>query len=178
MVWEKNERAFAADDNELSLKALASGSYAFYRFANVAINVWLATPDGKAVDVLAELTTQSRKSCPHGLTSVHWIAEGTGVPTAEARAGLRSIVERDGDHVRAVGVVLHGEGFWASALRSALSGIMFMVPKSAIQTRLFGTPEEMAVWFVPEHIRRTGTPLERALLLAKIQEAVHDARRR
>lgn len=164
--------ASSASKTDLLLLASAPAVYAFYRFDNVAINVWTGQPTGEAIGVLAELTTKSRKSCPRGISSVHWMVNGVGLPTPEAREGLRLLAHRDGDHIACVGVVLCGDGFWASALRSALSGILLVGPKSPFALRLYGTGEELAGWLPGEHVRRTQTPLEAPTLLEKMRQAV------
>lgn len=160
---------------ELVLLASVRGEYAFYRYGNLAINVWLAQPAGAAVQKLSDLTTDSRGSCPRGISSVHWLAEGVGVPTPEARAGLRALATRDGDHIACVGTVLNGTGFWASALRSALSGILLVGPKAQFPTRLYGTAEELAAWLPNEHARRTQSPLDAAVLIEQLHQAVRQA---
>lgn len=156
--------------SEGPLLAASPGEYAFYRFGNLAINVWTAQPTGAAVRRLEELTVESRRSCPEGISSVHWLVAGVGLPTQEARAELRQLATRHGDHIACVGVVLNGEGFWASALRSALSGILLVGPKAQFPLRLYGTAEELADWLPGEHVRRTKTFLDRAALLARIDE--------
>jgi hypothetical protein len=156
--------------SEGSLLALSPGEYAFYRFGNLAINVWTGQPTGPAVRRLSELTTESRRSCPEGISSVHWIVQGVGLPTPEARAELRQLATRDGDHIACVGVVLNGQGFWASALRSALSGVLLVGPKALFPLRIYGTAEELADWLPVEHVRRTRTYLDRATLLGCIDE--------
>jgi hypothetical protein len=102
---------------------------------------------------------------------VHWIVQGVGLPTPEAREGLRELAHRDGDHIACVGVVLRGDGFWASALRSALSGILLVGPKSPFPLRLYGSGEELASWLPVEHVRRTQTPLDAATLIDRMRQA-------
>jgi hypothetical protein len=156
--------------SEAPLLAASPGEYAFYRFGNLAINVWTAQPTGPAVRRLTELTVESRRKCPEGISSVHWIMQGVALPTPEARAELRQLATRHGDHIACVGVVLNGEGFWASAVRSALMGILLVGPKAAFPLRLYGSAEELAEWLPGEHVRRTHTYLDRATLLSRIDE--------
>lgn len=164
--------ASLAGKSDLLLLGASPGAYAFYRFQNVAINVWTGQPTGEAVRCLAELTTLSRKTCPRGVSSIHWVVQGVGLPTPEAREGLRSLVLRDGDHIACVGVVLRGDGFWASALRSAVSGILLVGPRAPFPQRVYGSAEELAAWLPGEHVKRTKTPLDALTLLDRLKQAV------
>jgi hypothetical protein len=158
----------------IELVSLASkpGEYAFFRHQNAAINVWLSTPTRSGVSVLHELTQASRRACPEGISSIHWLERGSGVPTAGARAALAELSTQFAQHIAGVGVLLlSGDGFWASALRSALSGILQNLPNARFPLRFFGAPEELAEWLVPIHEHKTHTRLDPALLVQRVGEA-------
>jgi predicted nucleic acid-binding Zn ribbon protein len=161
---------------ELARLAREPGAYSFYRWGNIAINAWASQPTGAAVAVLARLTEQSLSECPEGIASVHWIESGAGLPTAEARAGLGDIAKRYERHLICVSVVLHGSGFWASALRSALTGIVMLAPRG-YALRFHANVPELTSFVVAELLQRCGKAPESARVVSAVEEALADFRR-
>jgi predicted nucleic acid-binding Zn ribbon protein len=158
---------------ELVSLAIEPGVFAFYRWNDIAINVWASQPTGDAVEVLAQLTERSVSECPNGLASIHWLDQGVALPTAEARHGLAEIAKRYERHLMCVGVLLQGSGFWASATRSALTGIMLLAPRT-FSLRFFGEAPELSALIVRERARRARTAVEPERLTRVVGEAVRD----
>jgi hypothetical protein len=157
---------------ELAPLAARPGEVACFRYQNVAINIWLSTPTESGVALLHELTHASRKACPEGISSIHCMEPGTGLPTAGARAALGELSTQFAQHIAGVGVLLlSGDGFWASAVRSALSGIVQTLPNARFPLRFFGSSVEVAEWLVEIHERKTHTRLDAALLSRQVDEA-------
>ena len=157
----------------LALLASERAAYAFYRWENVAINLWASQPDARAVDLLGKLTERSAQECPNGIASIHWIANGAGLPTPEARSQLAEIAKRWDRHLLCVGVLLRGDGFWASAVRSALTGIVLLAPR-AYQMRFYGELSPLTR-FVSEQVQqRTGEAHDPARLLQAVEQALRE----
>jgi predicted nucleic acid-binding Zn ribbon protein len=156
---------------ELALLARERGAYGFYRFRNVAINTWSMQPTGAAVEVLRQLTERSLSDCPDGIASIHWIESGAGLPTPEARQGLGEIAKRYSKHLHCVGVMLEGSGFWASALRSALSGIVLLSPRD-YPLRFAADRAELVSFVSQELQRRTGEAPEPERLRRALEEVL------
>lgn len=154
--------------------ASVPGQYAFYRWGNVAINIWLAQPNGVMVECLRDLTAQAARSLPEGISSIHWLVEGVGLPTGAARAGLRDLSEEYREWIAAVGVVIDGGGFWASALRSAVNGIA-MASDTRFVPRLYSNVDGLVDWLPEAHRRGTGVQIRGAALRAKILASVAEA---
>jgi hypothetical protein len=161
---------------ELLRLAVEPGAYAFYRWENVAINIWASQPTATAVQVLTELTERSLRECPSGIGSIHWLDQGVALPTADARAALGELATRYPKHVMCVGVLLAGSGFWASATRSALTGIMLLAPRS-FALRFFGDIGELAAFVVRELTQRGAPPSSPQQLTAAIDDALMDFKR-
>lgn len=158
---------------EMIRLAQVPGEYAFYRWGNVAINIWSTQPTASNVKCLADLTENSKPPFPEGISSVHWMAHGAGLPTAGARTGLREIAQRYDDHIACVGVVIDGGGFWASALRSALNGIV-MTTNTRFVPRLYGSLDGLVDWLPEAHQRGTGVRIHGSALRGRIMSAVRE----
>jgi hypothetical protein len=165
-----------ARTSELLRLAAEPGAYAFYRWENVAINAWASQPTAAAVQVLSELTERSVRECPGGIVSIHWLDEGVALPTADARVGLGALAKRYPKHVLCVGVLLAGSGFWASATRSALTGIMLLAPRS-FALRFFGDVGELSAYIVREQAQRGAMAASPEHLVAAIDDALADFKR-
>jgi predicted nucleic acid-binding Zn ribbon protein len=154
--------------------ATQAGVYGFYRWQNVAINVWSGQPTAEAVQVMTELTERSLSECPRGIASIHWLDPGVGLPTPEARVRLGELARRYPKHVSCVGVLLQGSGFWASATRSALTGVMLLAPRT-FALRFFGEVGELSAYIVQEQALR-GDRIDAESLMAAIDDAVRDSK--
>jgi hypothetical protein len=165
-----------AQASELLRLAAVPGAYAFYRWGNVAINAWAGQPTAAAVRVLGELTERSVSECPGGIVSIHWLDESVALPTADARVGLGELAKRYAKHVLCVGVLLAGSGFWASATRSALTGIMLLAPRS-FALRFFGDVGELSAYIVREQTQRGAQAASPEQLMAAIDDALGDFKR-
>ena len=112
-----DHRPSMSASSEARLIDSQAGQFAFYLWQNVTIIVWQAQATGPAVARLTAASLPVAASHAEGISSVHIIRQGVGMPTQEARLGLVESATQVGDRLACVGVVLLGAGFWASALR-------------------------------------------------------------
>jgi hypothetical protein len=157
----------------LALLASERAAYAFYRWENVAINLWASQPNAPAVEIVGKLTERSLLECPKGIASIHCIANGAGLPTSEARAQLAEIAKRYDRHLLCVAILLRGDGFWASAVRSALTGIVLLAPR-AYQMRFYGELTPLSRFVTEQVQQRTGEAHDRAQLLGAVEQALRE----
>jgi predicted nucleic acid-binding Zn ribbon protein len=167
---------FAEPASELLLLASKKGEYGFYRWQNVAINVWASQPTPAAIQVMTDLTERSLTDCPGGIASIHWLDEGVALPTAESRVALSELAKRYEKQVLCVGVMLQGSGFWASATRSALTGIMLLAPRTFF-LRFFSDTPELVAYIVRELAQRKAAAPEPERLIVVLDETLADFRR-
>jgi hypothetical protein len=130
---------------------------------NVMILSWSARATGPAVAHISVATQRMIAAYPTGMSAVHLIANKAGVPTPEARSGLMKIMSEQSKHLACVGVVVGGSGFWASTMRSFVTGMRFMTPRN-FDLRLHGTFEEILTWLPKEHTKVTGVPVDEVAL--------------
>lgn len=71
------------------------------------------------------------------------LREGTKMPEMGARRAAAKMIEEIGERFRGMHVVLHGSGFWASALRSAITGLSMLMGNHST-ARAYSTVREAA----------------------------------
>jgi hypothetical protein len=146
------------------------GSFVFAAWKNVLIVFWAGQIDGPAVDRFRSAVETIAVTRPGLRSNVHVVTEGTALPTQEARAGLVASMTRHSGELASVSVVFLGTGFWASALRAAVTGMRFLAPRS-FDFQLFGTVEEVVRWLPTEHEKVTGVHLDGGQLRSALRTA-------
>jgi hypothetical protein len=129
---------------------------------NLTVIVWWTQATGAAVERVARLTREV--SAQHGrLSNIHLIRDGALVPTPAARSGFVRMMKDHAEQLANVAVVVGGSGFWASMMRSAITGMRFVSPRT-FELRLHADPREIMSWLPQAHLARCGTPLSDAAL--------------
>jgi hypothetical protein len=100
------------------------------------------------------------------------IREGALLPTPEARAGFLQMMRDHAEQLANVAVVVGGSGFWASMMRSAVTGMRFVSPRT-FELRLHGRAEEIVRWLPRAHLARCGTHLSDGELADLLLAAEH-----
>lgn len=144
-------------------------------WANLTITRWQNRATGPAVERVARVSREIRAAYPNGISSVHLLCEGTGLPTPEGREGLMRLMNSQVEQLACVAIVIGGSGFWASAIRSMITGLRSMSSR-AYELKLMGSIDEVAAWVPGVHTRRTGVAirndsLARALAVANQWDA-------
>lgn len=139
---------------------------------NLVIVVWHAGATVPAVARLSAISRSMKAQHPERVTHVHIIPDRAGLPTSEARSDLTALLKELGEHIANVAVVVGGTGFWASTMRSMITGMRFLSPR-AFDLQLHATVTEIVDWLPKAHLTRTGvviapTELHRVLRLAEL----------
>jgi hypothetical protein len=135
---------------------------------NVMIVHWTSRATGPATTRLADAFEHVLKTYPTGSSAVHVIADKVGVPTPEGRAGLMQIMTERADKIACVAIVVGGTGFWASTMRSFITGMRFMTPRS-FDLRLHGTTAEAMEWLPVQSAKITGVPVDEKALARALE---------
>lgn len=149
----------------------SAGHWAFYRWRNVGINVWQKAADGPSAVEATELALTVRDQCPRGYSLVHLALPKSGVPDGAARSVFAQRLSDHIDRVFSVGILVEEQGFAASALRSAVTGILLLGPRH-FPTYVKSTLEDLCDRLVDEH-RRRQDPLDPAALFQALSVARH-----
>ncbi|HMI85694.1 MAG TPA: hypothetical protein VK550_16465 [Polyangiaceae bacterium] len=143
------------------------GAFIFGSWKNVFIGVWESQATMTAVDRMLRATTALNDLHPMGRSTIHIVAHGAGLPTPDVRAHFVNVLKKNADKLACVAVVVVGTGFWTSALRSFVTGLRWLAPRS-FEFRMDGSIEDVAQWLPAEHLKRTGVELDRRQLVQVI----------
>jgi hypothetical protein len=146
----------------------APGMYRFYKWQHTHIIVWY----GAATAEIAERIGRMTGKPPEGTrrSDVHIVTEGTGLPHADARAGFAQLMRDMREDIACLGVVIEGGGFWASAMRSAITGLGMMAPKG-LPFRALASIDDLVAWLPGEHRRRTGVLTDASAFRRAVNQA-------
>jgi hypothetical protein len=139
-------------------------------WANVAVTLWVSRGTLPAAERVARVSEELRAQFPNGVSSIHLIREGAALPTSEGRERLIKLMNVGAEQLACVGIVVGGSGFWASAIRSLVTG-MRAVSSRAYQLKLAGSIGEIVDWLPALHNKRTGS----AITAAELQRALEAA---
>jgi len=138
----------------LTLLDSEPGAFRFYGWKNFTIIGWTAKATGAAVARLRKVTDAAVLAHPEGISNVHLIGRGAGVPTPEARDGLIEMMTAHQKKLACVAIVLPGRAFAVAALRAAIIGIRAAAPQS-FAFRMHEAVDDVGRWVPREHLKRT-----------------------
>lgn len=141
------------------------GQLAVYALRNVTIFVWSGAVDGATVRCIVRAgRSRAQEHGDQPLSDVHIVMPSVSLPDAEARAALSSAAKEGSSHLATVGVYLGGKGFWASAVRSFITGVRVLL-RTPFELGVFGELEVLSEWQAPLHSKLSGVPVARGELL-------------
>jgi hypothetical protein len=130
----------------------------------LALTAWFGQLDKASAQVLARvnddvITRLNGERC----SSVHLVNTRVKLPDADARDVLAKIMRDSVKSVACATVIIDGGGFWASALRSFITGLRVLAPGS-IDLHAHASIAEVLAWLPAEHFKRAGTQVDAAQL--------------
>jgi hypothetical protein len=135
------------------------GAFLFGSWKNVFVGVWESQATIPAVERMVRATNVVNDLCPGGRSTIHIVANGAGLPMADVRTDFVNALKKNAGQLACVAVVVGGTGFWTSALRSFVTGLRWLAPRS-FDFRMSTTIEEVGQWLPAEHGKRTGVDLD------------------
>jgi hypothetical protein len=126
------------------LFAEAPGAHV-WSWRNLYVGVWSGQTTPAMVqamlDVQAEMATRF-----HGdIGQISIIEATTKLPTPDTREVMTRAMKQSS--TRAVAIVMSGQGFWMSAVRSVLTAVVFVV-RGKVAMQFFDSEEESLRWLV------------------------------
>jgi hypothetical protein len=138
--------------------------FVFTAWRNVSFFFWTASATPGAVVRLAQCTEPLYEEHPRGVSNVHVVESGVGLPSPEVRELLLGLMRRRADRRACLGVVPAGSGFWASTLRSFVTGMRLVSPRS-FEIGVHASLAQVADWLPDVHYAKTGVQLDPRTLL-------------
>jgi hypothetical protein len=157
--------------DEVELVGEVPGVHRVTRWHNVVFIAWLGRPTAAATLELGAISGRILSVLgDQKLSYVHMIPSAVHLPDSETRAALHDITRAYGQHTACVGVIVRGSGFWASALRSIVTSVRVVAPRT-VDIRIHGEMAELLGWFPAEHAQRTGVTLDPAGFMRCLAQA-------
>jgi hypothetical protein len=150
-------RSIGSSD-ELRLLDEDPGRFAFFAWRNLTICVWLATPTARDIPRLVAMGNTRAADSTLKLSDLHLVTRSVGLPDADARNTLLEASRGGAPHLAAVGVWMGGSGFWASAVRSFVTGLSVLV-RGPFELGVFAEVSALATWLPEIHAARTGVTI-------------------
>jgi len=151
------------------------GEFAVCRFRDVLIVAWPKRAAAASVARLKIASMEVNRSPRPVAASVHIVGEGAEIPSADARAGFMDLMKNHSRPARCMSVVLGGNGFWASALRSVVLG-MRMVTQRSFALTFHSDTATSAHWLAKESQAFGGQPVDPEQLARAMDLVVQLAR--
>jgi hypothetical protein len=136
------------------------GLYTFAMYKNVNIFVWTGSAPGQLTDRIAQIVAGQVAQHPQGLSTVHVMTHLSSPPSPEARRGFAEIGKRFQASVVSVSLVIEREGFWGSAMRSAVTGVQLLLQRADYPIKVHASVNETAAWMPMHHMARSGVKLD------------------
>lgn len=156
--------------SDFALEAHVPGRYVAATTRDIVAFHWVGDAERSAIQLLEQLLDRQTASRTKPASAIHVVHQRVGLPNGEVRGALISLLEAYARSMGCVGVALLGTGFWASAMRSALTGIRMIVPMGALPMRFAQGLDDLLPWFCSTHQERTGHALQPASLQATLHQ--------
>jgi len=156
---------------ELSVLGADPGIVMVYGWQNMTFAIWRAPASASSIELLRRLGALLHERYPQGISSVHVLAPGqTQLPSADVRAGFVRLINEHADWLGGNAVVIASSGFWASAMRSVVTAMRVLGPRT-LELRIHSRLDEVAQWLPASHLKRTGVKIEPDELLRALRQA-------
>ncbi|MET0595143.1 MAG: hypothetical protein ABW133_20755 [Polyangiaceae bacterium] len=140
----------------------------FGSWKNVLVSIWEAQGTIVAVDRMLDAVAAMPRISPKR-SDIYVIAEGARLPESGVRDHFVEVIQSHSADLACVAVVVEGSGFWASALRSFVTGLHWLAPRS-FDFKLHGSIDDVITHLPPVHERLSGIHLDHGRFERLIRE--------
>lgn len=142
-----------------------------WRYHHVLIVLWSGVPIQEDVARLRRAVTQLKRAGVVPITVLQVLQPDSPMPSAPVRKGLVSTWGTlEEGQLAAMSLVLGGRGFWASAARAAING-MILVAQRSIPVRVDGSLTDALDWLPDRYRDGTGRTIRKSELWSAVQRA-------
>lgn len=144
-----------------------------WAWRNVMLVIWIDKPSPEVVDKLGPIAEEIQsRTRAQKLSHIHIAESSLSMPDAETREAFLNLAHKYASNTACVAAIVEGSGFWASAIRGFITGILVLAPRE-LNIRMHKQANELLAWFPEAHARLTGTPIDGQDLLQQINHARH-----
>jgi hypothetical protein len=136
------------------------GVYTLAMHKNVNIFVWVGGARGDITERYARIVAEQVPGNPNGLSTVHVMTHLSAPPSVEARRGFAEVAKRFKESIVCASLVIEREGFWGSAMRSAVTGVQLLLQRADYPVKVHASIEETVAWMPMHHLARSGVRLD------------------
>ncbi|MCA9707654.1 MAG: hypothetical protein KDK70_17525 [Myxococcales bacterium] len=115
---------------------------------NVVLNVGKGSPSADHIDTVRRLVDDLLSKYPDGIGMMLMVYNASLFPHADGRNRTNELFREVGPRLQGVAAVVEGTGFWASAVRSVITGFT-LVSRTKFPLKTFGSVDDASAWLVP-----------------------------
>ena len=155
--------------NEIKQLGRWQGDSPTVLYRNVLILGWYGKANVEAAREFGTLAESALAQSQQAMIStVHWIDRAVGIPDSQTRDALLKVGDDFRERTACVAAIIVGDGFWASAMRGVVTGLVVLAPRT-FAMRTFASTQEVLGWLPTEHAARSGIDLDHDTLRAAIE---------
>src|SRR5688572_27553194 len=166
-----------ANPEPVLLLDLDPGRFRYSVWRNITVGVWADQATGEAARRIIAISRSMAKNHTGGHSNIIFVLDGAPPPTPEANQIFAQVHDQKVSDLVCMGIVVEGSGFWASAIRSAITGVR-MSSASGIRMGVSDNVNQLMEWLPAEHSKRTGVTVTatelRPVLLSLRELAAND----
>ncbi|MEY4580722.1 MAG: hypothetical protein RL701_5425 [Pseudomonadota bacterium] len=151
-----------------SLLDVDPGRFRYSAWRNVTIGVWTNQATAEAAQRILRISKFMAREHPSGHSSVVFVLDGAPAPTPEANVALGKLYDTKFSDLACMAIVVEGGGFWASRIRSTITGLLISSPEAVVQMRVSDSIQGVVDWLPFAHSKRTGIAITAAELKAAL----------
>lgn len=121
---------------------------------NITFCAWNTVPTAEHVHAFMALAKQLSAVYPKN-SNITLVMRAAELPGSQARIALEELIAQYSQHIHSVAMVIDGDGFWASMIRSFLTGL-HLLRGNGYRSKAFASPAEAIPWLLPDHTADTG----------------------
>jgi hypothetical protein len=132
------------------------GRFRYSAWNNITVGVWADQATLEAAQRVIRISKWMTSRFPQGHSNIIFVLDGAPAPTPEATKIFSKVYDEKFSDLACMGIVIEGTGFWASAMRSMITGQRLHAPGN-VRVRVCEGIDPLLEWLLPEHYARTRT---------------------
>ena len=132
------------------------GRFRYSAWNNISVGVWADQATLEAAQRVIRISKWMAQHHPQGHSNIIFVLDGTPAPTPEANQVFAQVYDEKFSDLACLGIVIEGSGFWASRMRSTITGQRLSTP-GKVRVRVSDDVDSLVDWMLPEHAARTGS---------------------